>query len=218
MDARKKYLTERFMTCGMDGLLPTEALELLLTYVASEPEKLSRELIERFGGISNVLNAKFDELIAVPGVNHQTADLISSLREIYYLISSCGIPGERLDEPEFACRYFKKQFEYIPVEQFKIACLDSKNFAICCLTVASGTGAGVTVGIDDILKALENYDSRRIIIAHNHPAGSCQPSKSDEIATEELIKELTLHGIILLDHIICGRDGVFSMKIFKKIC
>lgn len=49
-----------------------------------------------------------------------------------------------------------------------------------------------------------------IIVAHNHPAGSLEPSRSDIEVTKQLKAAGDLIGITLLDHIIFNRNGYFS--------
>ncbi len=49
-----------------------------------------------------------------------------------------------------------------------------------------------------------------IIVAHNHPAGSLEPSASDTEATRQLKQAGEILGIPLLDHIIFNRTGYFS--------
>jgi DNA repair protein RadC len=49
-----------------------------------------------------------------------------------------------------------------------------------------------------------------IIVAHNHPAGSLEPSAADIDVTAQLKASGTVLGITLLDHIIFNRSGYFS--------
>lgn len=49
-----------------------------------------------------------------------------------------------------------------------------------------------------------------IIVAHNHPAGSLEPSPSDIDATRQIKQAGEILGIGILDHIIFNRKGYFS--------
>jgi DNA repair protein RadC len=55
-------------------------------------------------------------------------------------------------------------------------------------------------------------DSSNIFIAHNHPLGNSNPSKSDFVATDNIFRSLEKIDIHLIDHIIVGKDSVISMK------
>ena len=49
-----------------------------------------------------------------------------------------------------------------------------------------------------------------IVCVHNHPSGNALPSKND-IELTKMVKEIgNLHGIILMDHIIIGKDNYYS--------
>lgn len=49
-----------------------------------------------------------------------------------------------------------------------------------------------------------------MIVCHNHPSGSCEPSREDVETTQTLIEASRIIGISLLDHIILDRDSYFS--------
>jgi DNA repair protein RadC len=50
-----------------------------------------------------------------------------------------------------------------------------------------------------------------IIVAHNHPSGNAEPSKSDIAITRRLKAALDLMEIRLLDHFVVGRGDVTSL-------
>ena len=49
-----------------------------------------------------------------------------------------------------------------------------------------------------------------IIVAHNHPAGSLEPSDADTNITIQLVQAGKIMGIELLDHIIFNRNNYYS--------
>jgi DNA repair protein RadC len=57
----------------------------------------------------------------------------------------------------------------------------------------------------------------QIIVAHNHPSGSLEPSKDDLEITQRLVKSGEILGIELLDHVIVSKNGYFSFKEHKLI-
>jgi DNA repair protein RadC len=50
-----------------------------------------------------------------------------------------------------------------------------------------------------------------VILAHNHPSGTMQPSRADEALTQTLKSALALVDVRVLDHIIIGGDQTLSM-------
>jgi len=51
-----------------------------------------------------------------------------------------------------------------------------------------------------------------IIIAHNHPSGSLEPSAEDLNLTKRLVESGKLIGIEVLDHLIVTADAYVSLK------
>lgn len=63
------------------------------------------------------------------------------------------------------------------------------------------------------MKTAKLSNSNSIMIAHNHPSGSSEPSTEDKNITKRLIKVCEILGIKLLDNIIIVQNGVyFSFK------
>jgi len=52
----------------------------------------------------------------------------------------------------------------------------------------------------------------QIMIAHNHPLGSNEPSEEDKAITQQLKKAGEILGIELIDHIIFTQDNYLSLK------
>lgn len=52
----------------------------------------------------------------------------------------------------------------------------------------------------------------KIVIAHNHPSGSAQPSTEDLEVTKQLMKSGSILGIKLFDHIIVTKENYISFK------
>ena len=64
----------------------------------------------------------------------------------------------------------------------------------------------------DTFKSALLANANKIVIIHNHPSGSLEPSHSDLRLTETLTKCGDLLGIHVTDHLIIGADGYFSIK------
>ena len=54
--------------------------------------------------------------------------------------------------------------------------------------------------------------SASVIVAHNHPSGTLEPSAEDLAITRRLLRAAELLGIRLLDHLIITRDGFVSLR------
>ena len=61
-----------------------------------------------------------------------------------------------------------------------------------------------------VLRAL-HHQAASVVLAHNHPSGSVQPSHADESLTHNLRAALALIDVRVLDHIIVAPGETFSM-------
>ena len=51
-----------------------------------------------------------------------------------------------------------------------------------------------------------------VILIHNHPSGSVEPSPQDLAVTDQIARAGEILGIPVLDHLIVAKDGYTSMK------
>ena len=51
-----------------------------------------------------------------------------------------------------------------------------------------------------------------IVLLHNHPSGDPTPSKQDINVTKRLMEAGDIIGVNVLDHLVIGRPGYFSLK------
>lgn len=80
-----------------------------------------------------------------------------------------------------------------------------------------GTVNYCTVHPRDLFREAIRHNSSAIIIAHNHPSGHLEPSKSDIILTKKMLKIGKLLEIPILDHIIFTNENFYSLKQFSRL-
>jgi DNA repair protein RadC len=96
------------------------------------------------------------------------------------------------------------------VEEFVVVCLNGNHQVIGWVKVASGGFTSTPVDPRVIFGIALQTASTAIVVAHNHPSGSPEPSEEDRRVTDRLREAGRMLGIALLDHIILARDSAFS--------
>ena len=97
-------------------------------------------------------------------------------------------------------------------EEFKTIFLNNRNRLLAIETMQTGTvNKSVIYPRKIVERALYNH-AANVIIAHNHPGESLNPSEDDCKVTKIIRDALKTVDIILLDHIIIGGDSYFSFK------
>ncbi len=94
--------------------------------------------------------------------------------------------------------------------------LTSKNHLIGVETVTIGSINATIITPRDIFKSAILANAVSIIVCHNHPSGSLEPSGSDIEITKHLIEAGELLGIKVLDHLIVSNQGYKSLRDYHK--
>ena len=117
-----------------------------------------------------------------------------------------------LSSPKLVYDYLKVELKGLANEEFKMIFLDSRNQLISMENLKDGTVNRVIVFPRKVVeRALYNH-AVGVIIAHNHPSGSIEPSVEDQNITETIKEALNTVDIKLLDHIIIGGNEYFSFR------
>lgn len=116
-----------------------------------------------------------------------------------------------LKDSRAAENYLRPLLEHYAYEVFGVLYLAQsgkirQDFEI----VSTGGITSTTVDPRRIFRRALEVGAVSMIVAHNHPSGSVQPSKADESLTQKLLHGSKYLDIKLLDHVIIGREGYFS--------
>lgn len=78
--------------------------------------------------------------------------------------------------------------------------------------ISIGTATETLAHPRDIFREVIRQSATKLIVAHNHPSGSVEPSREDILLTEQLLKAALLLSIPLLDHLILGNGNFASLR------
>ena len=97
-------------------------------------------------------------------------------------------------------------------EVFRVLFLN-KNFQLIeDELLGIGENDHVQISIKSIVKKSLLLHSSAIILLHNHPTSDLRPSASDIKTTNEICVALKPLNIVVIDHLIVGKNGIFSFK------
>ena len=116
-------------------------------------------------------------------------------------------------------RYLHARFLGVPYERFYALSLDEDGTLIRSTLLAQGTLDETPFYLGGLLKCAVDTDARAMVLSHNHPGGTLQPSRADIACTAEAREALTMLGIPLIDHIIVadGRGVSFRQNGFLSV-
>lgn len=90
--------------------------------------------------------------------------------------------------------------------------LDGRHQLIKQEVISIGTVNASLVHPREVFEPAIRYLASQVIVAHNHPSNQLEPSADDILMTERLIEAGKILGIELVDHVIVGRQGYYSLK------
>ncbi|MDD2401931.1 MAG: DNA repair protein RadC [Clostridia bacterium] len=209
----RQRVKERFLSEGLDGFQDHEVLELLLFYCIpmKDTNELVHKMISKFGTLAELFDADPRDISKKCGVSENTAilvSLITSLSRRYYKRKWGDKPI--LDSSLKAGEYAVSLFTGRTYESFFVLCLDSQNKLNHASLVHEGTINEVPVYPRLIVEAALLHKANSVILAHNHPGGSMQPSKPDIEVTKKIKIALEAISISVVDHIIVAGDKYVS--------
>lgn len=211
-EGHRARLRDRFLLNGLEGFSDAEVLELLLSFGTprTDCKEPARKLLNKFGAFSKVIEAPLAALQEVQGVGPKNGFALHFVHAVasYYLKER--LTGKRyLHSSQDVIDYLTHSLRGLKKEVFTVIFLDASHAIIDSAVVAEGTLTVNTVYPREIIKKALDFHAAAIIIAHNHPSGSLQPSPQDMKLTRSLFMLCSSMQIQLLDHLIIG-DGFYS--------
>ena len=208
-------MREKLRDNGGESLSHQELLEMLLFYNfrRGDVKPLVKSLFARFETLDHILHAPADEVMKVPGVGPETADLFALVRTLYYRMSQQHLTrNDVLTNWEAVLNFMVRRLGHEGIEKFMVIYLNSQNEVITDEIMSSGTVDRTAIFPREIARHALQHRATAVIIVHNHPTGHLRPSKADIDMTRQTKDALQTVDIVLHDHIIVGGTKTVSFK------
>lgn len=208
-------LRKRLLEGGAEALADHEVIEyLLMTAIPRKDVKpIARTLIQRFGSLAGVLNADVAALSLHPGMGETSAAAL----KIVAVAARRLARQELADQPvlghwQALIDYLAIDMAHLTVERVRILFLNHKNMLVHDWHVGDGSIDEAAIHPREVIRKALDLGSTALIIVHNHPSGSPEPSRADIQITNRIAEAGRLLGITVHDHIVIGRQGHVSLR------
>ena len=218
-DARPR---EKLLARGPGALSDVELLALLLrTGIKGKGVlQMAHELLQikstdnpkGFDGIAGLLHASATDLKSVKGLGPaKRAELVGVLELARRAM------GQQLREravfatPEAVKHYLQLHLAAKAHEVFAVLFLDVQNRLLAMEELFRGTLTQTSVYPREVVLRALHHQASSVVLAHNHPSGTVQPSRADEHLTQTLKSTLALIDVRVLDHVIVAPGLALSM-------
>lgn len=198
----RNILKERIEEYGIDNLMDAEILNLL-TGIDVE---ILRKAIDDFGVLDLI---KYINSLDLSKAKKRKMELL----HLYYkrMLTSAHKKKLIINSSTKAGEFATTLFTGKAYEAFYVICLDAQNRMNYAALVHEGTINETQVYPRLIIEHAMQYRANSVILAHNHPGGSQQPSNADIDITKRLSMALSAVGIKLVDHIIIADSKYTSL-------
>jgi DNA repair protein RadC len=210
VDARPR---EKLLARGPQALSDVELLAILLrTGMAGKNVfQLSEELLGP-DGIAGLLQASVQSLQLVKGLGPaKQAELLAVFELARRALSQRLKEREAFHTPGAVKQYLQLQLAHKNHEVFAVLSLDHQNRMLAMEELFRGTLSQTSVYPREVVLRALHHQAAAVVLSHNHPSGSVQPSRADEHLTQTLKASLALVDVRVLDHIIVGQGQALSM-------
>lgn len=204
---------EKMLQYGIETLTDVELLALFLRVGTRRQDVLSyaQALLQRFGSLYALLSADKAQLIAVDGLGLAKYAQLKGIAELARRYFSSQLVEEAaLVTPSMTREFLQSQLTEEEREIFMVIFLDNQNRVLKHSRLFSGTLSHVEVHPREIVREAIKVNAAAVILAHNHPSGSPEPSQADRLITERVVKCCRFMEIRVLDHLVIGRGAYVS--------
>lgn len=197
------------------SLADYEILELLLGYAnpRKDNKPLAKALLERFGSLRGVYQAREPELADMDGVGEGLVVFWTLWREFLARLGEQDVRERVLvDDPKVVADLARERLGHLSAEEFWVLLVDGANKVLGWERVSQGTVDQTPVYPREILALALRRQAAGLVMVHNHPSGDIKPSKADQEITRQV--KLAAHGlgVKILDHVIVAGKDFFSFK------
>jgi DNA repair protein RadC len=192
--------------------------ELLAILIGSGTQGFSaldvaRELLDRFGSLTDLAARDVSELRAVRGMGMVRSIVLAAAFEVARRLQAEPFAARRvIRSPEDVARLYIPRLRGARTESFRVLLLNAANQIVREVLVSEGTLTASLVHPREVFRLAITESAAAIIVLHNHPSGNSEPSAEDVAVTRQLVQAGKLLDIPVLDHIIIAGDSYTSLR------
>lgn len=175
-------------------------------------QKAASSLLKEAHGFCGLIDPVFSTVRRTCGISSTRYTLLKVALELArrYLYASLQRAGP-LESPATAEAFLRACLRPCRRETFGCLFLDARHQVIAYRELFLGTIDSATVHPREVARAALECNAAALILAHNHPSGTAEPSSADVAITRRIVDAMHLIDVRVLDHLVIGSDQVASM-------
>jgi DNA repair protein RadC len=206
---------EKLLAKGKNALTDAELIAILIGSGNRQESAvdLCKRILKDYGNNLNELGkATIHELMKYKGIGEAKAITIAAALEFGRRKQLSSIREKpQIRSSIDAYNAIAPMLMDLPHEEFWILLLNRSNHIIGRVNISVGGTAGTVVDAKIIFRKAIEMQASGLVLCHNHPSGSLQPSQADISVTRNLKEGGRFLDISILDHIIVSERGYCSL-------
>lgn len=207
---------EKLLENGRRALSDAELLAILIGSGSRDETavELCRRLLSDVGNnLDRLSKLEVSELQQYKGIGEAKAISIVSALELGRRRKESGQDDRPiLNSSKRVFEHFKEYLQDLPHEEFWVLYLNTACRVLDKQLIGRGGDDFTPVDVRVILRYALQCKSNSMVLMHNHPSGTLQPSYADKQVTKKISEASTIVDIKVNDHIIFTDSGYFSFR------
>lgn len=119
--------------------------------------------------------------------------------------------GTFFESAAVSAGFFRAKLAGYEREVFGVAFLNNQHQLLAYEELFAGSITSTHIYPGEVARAALRHNAAAVIVSHNHPSFSTEPSRADAQITVRLKKALELIDVRLIDHIVVAGNDAISM-------
>jgi DNA repair protein RadC len=211
----RSRLRKRLLEGGTDARADHKLIEYPLTLARPRivTKQIARSLIQRFGLLAGVLMADPRKIALYLEMGESSAAALRTFAlAVRRLARQQASELPVLGSWQALIDYLAINMAHLTVERVRLLYLNIQNRLILDQHVGEGSIDEAAIHPREVISKALDIGPMALILVHNHPSGSPQPSRADIQIIQRIIEGGRLLDVTVHEHVIIGRESHVSLN------
>ncbi len=203
-----KSIRDKIAVRGVGELSDAELLAVVI-----DDKELAEKIVAECGSLSGLVRMDLPRLRMLEGLGLRRAEKIACSAELGRRMAAAQTTmADSITTSDDIVRIFRPVVEGLTHEECWVLYLTNSNKIIERQRISQGGVQATIVDTRLVVKRALELLATQIVLVHNHPSGTAEPSDADISLTRKIREAAALFDIRLLDHLILAKAESFSFR------
>lgn len=212
-------ISNKLLARGAESLSDGELVAAVLADSMSDEEAvaMAEEIVAENGGLASIANVDVQRLRMVGGLGRQRAMRLKASVELGRRVAACSVAVDMVKSDGDVVALMEPMLGRLQHEECWALYLASSGRVLERMRISQGGVQATVVDCRLIIRRALELLAVQIVLVHNHPSGSTEPSEQDRLLTERVEAAASLFDIRLLDHVIIAHGAHYSFRAHGRL-